>query len=112
MSGQIWNLVFEPFQQAYSSITSRDRGTGLGLAICLQLVQLMGGELGVESTPARVRRTSYELVARWPGDTIRMTSAARPRIPTGLTPDGGHQGFCGLTFWRGLVGVLHFASDG
>jgi signal transduction histidine kinase/CheY-like chemotaxis protein len=42
--------VFTAFTQADSSTTRRFGGTGLGLTICRQLVQLMGGEIGVTST--------------------------------------------------------------
>ena len=74
--------IFEPFSQVGTSAHVKYGGTGLGLGIAKDLVQLMGGELGVRSTEGR--GSSFFFTARFALDQTE----ARPEIPAPAKPSG------------------------
>jgi len=94
--------LFSPFVQADASTTRKFGGTGLGLAICKQLVEMMGGTIGLDSREGQGSTFWFTVV-------LGLETAGQ-RQPASERADG-RSGAAGGTPPRGRKGRILVAED-
>ncbi|MBF0184349.1 MAG: response regulator [Magnetococcales bacterium] len=75
--------IFDSFSQADEQISRRYGGSGLGLTICLRLVQLMGGDIAVESQEGQGSRFMVRLPL-CPAEPVRTVTDGERSERAGL----------------------------
>jgi CheY-like chemotaxis protein len=90
---QVLQHIFEPFQQADVSTTRKYGGTGLGLSICKKLVEMMGGQIWIDSLSGE-------------GTTVHFT--AWMNAPDGVMPSDSDEATCATPRQRavGATGAM------
>lgn len=68
-------IIFEPFKQIDTLHTRKFGGTGLGLSIARKLINMMGGEIHVDSEPGKGSRFYFTIVVTLPGNQEKQLNS-------------------------------------
>lgn len=77
----------QPFFQVESSATRSYQGTGLGLAIAKKMIELLGGELEVQSEPGKGATFQFSVLAKVKQEAL--TALVKEELPQALTEELG-----------------------
>ena len=81
---QLYETIFEPFEQASAGRFSPHRGTGLGLAICRRIANALGASLTVSSVVGRGSTFRFVLKLEHSTGPVITASADMPRRGRGM----------------------------
>lgn len=87
MNAELQKKVFDPFTQGERSDTAKNRGSGLGLAIVKSLIELMGGNVSVQSEPGK--GSDFHLTAIFESVPIEFVETDSTDKNTDVDPASG-----------------------
>lgn len=85
--------IFDRYYQADDSATRRQEGSGIGLALTKELVELMGGTIGVESTPGAGTVFTVSLPLDRAQSEIATAPVVEEPVLTAPVVAAAHEGF-------------------